>query len=220
MKLVHPRIDCQFDFNKSQFYNLVVENPNEFFLLTQQIINQSEGKEGEWSLSEILPIELQKNLIALYDYYNLSCNSKKVENLLKSEIVKISTSLDFCEIISKINKDVLEFDEMIISNLPFKILSNNELGLDEICKISKFTFSEKGGLLERIVNYIDVYSHLTSIKVVVLIGITNVLNKTELISLIKDVNYRGLNVLIIEIQDKGIIDKKSTIIIDNDLCII
>ena len=48
MKIVHPHIDKQIDFDKSDVYILIIENPQEFYNLSKQIISQFNGEEGEW----------------------------------------------------------------------------------------------------------------------------------------------------------------------------
>ena len=80
MKLVHPNISRHIDFEKAENYQLVIENANECYKLTKEIISQCNGENGEWVLSETFPIELNKNALIMYNFFDLSCNNKKTEN--------------------------------------------------------------------------------------------------------------------------------------------
>ncbi len=220
MKIVHPHIDKQIDFYKSDVYILIIENPQEFYNLSKQIISQFNGEEGEWILSQTFPIEINKNVLVLYDFFNLTCNNKKLENLLKNYLLGLNKDLDCFDILSKINKDLIEFNDFIINNVDFKITAKDEISFEEVLKISKFSFKDDDNILENILNYVEVYSKLTSLKVVVMIGITDILGENDIEKLIKDFIYRDIKILFIESNDKNILREVNKIIIDKDLCVI
>ncbi len=220
MKLVHPNFCYGFDFEKESFYSLVIENADEYYDLTKQIIMQAENEDGQWVLSDILPINFSKKALVLYDFYNLSCNNKKMEGLLKNKILNLNSHIDLSEKISKVNQDIIELSELIVSNLDFNIDYNNEINLETLLKIIKFEFGEQQNLLEKILRYIEVYCELVSIKLVVLIGLTAILNEKDIEKIIKEINYKDIKILFIDSYDKNIFKKENKIIIDKDLCLI
>ncbi len=220
MKLVHPNIDFGFDFQKKNYYSLVIENADEFFRLTKQILNQTEGEEGQWVLSEVLPININKNILVLSDFYNLSCNNKKMESLLKSKILGLNSFVDMGEVLSRINADILDLNDIITSNFDFKIEYNDEITLESILKLLKYSFSDEEILLKKVVNYIEIYSELNPIKLVVFVGMTALLNETDIENLIKEISYRDIKMFFIDSFDKQIFKKENKIIVDKDLCLI
>ncbi len=220
MKLVHPNIDFGFDFQKKNYYSLVIENADEFFRLTKQILNQTEGEEGQWVLSEVLPININKNILVLSDFYNLSCNNKKMESLLKSKILGLNGFVDMGEVLSRINADILDLNDIITSNFDFKIEYNDEITLESILKLLKYSFSDEEILLKKVVNYIEIYSELNPIKLVVFVGMTALLNETDIENLIKEISYRDIKMFFIDSFDKQIFKKENKIIVDKDLCLI
>lgn len=220
MKLVHPNIDKILNFDLKNVFSLIIENPEEYFNLTNQLVMQSEGGDGDWVLSDVLPLELSKNILVIYDFYHLDCNNKKFDNMLKTEIMKLPKSVDFNEYVTNINKEIAKLNDKIISNLPIKVFVNDDISFEQILKLSKFSFKEETKLLERLINYIENYLQLSTLKVVVLIGSKSVLDNDHIKLLIKDLEYKDLKILLIDSQDRFLDYDCEKIIIDNDLCVI
>lgn len=218
MKLVHSNISRHIDFEKTEIYQLVIENANEFYKLTKEIISQCNGENGEWVLSETFPIELNKNALIMYNFYDLSCNNKKTENLLKTQILKLANEVDFVETLSNINKALIEFNDLIVENIDFNLETKSEYLFEELLKFIKFSFSEEENLLEKIVSYINVHSKLSKIKLVIFIGLSAYLNEEEIKNLTKDIVYKDLRVLFIESKERQKLEDEIKIIIDKDLC--
>lgn len=218
MKLVHSNISRHIDFEKTEIYQLVIENANEFYKLTKEIISQCNGENGEWVLSETFPIELNKNALIMYNFYDLSCNNKKTENLLKTQILKLANEVDFVETLSNINKALIEFNDLIVENIDFNLETKSEYSFEELLKFIKFSFSEEENLLEKIVSYINVHSKLSKIKLVIFIGLSAYLNEEEIKNLTKDIVYKDLRVLFIESKERQKLEDEIKIIIDKDLC--
>lgn len=218
MKLVHSNISRHIDFEKTEIYQLVIENANEFYKLTKEIISQCNGENGEWVLSETFPIELNKNVLIMYNFYDLSCNNKKTENLLKTQILKLANEVDFVETLSNINKALIEFNDLIVENIDFNLETKSEYSVEELLKFIKYSFSEEENLLEKIVSYINVHSKLSKIKLVIFIGLSAYLNEEEIKNLTKDIVYKDLRVLFIESKERQKLEDEIKIIIDKDLC--
>ncbi len=218
MKLVHPNISRHIDFEKAENYQLVIENANEFYKLTKEIISQCNGENGEWVLSETFPIELNKNALIMYNFYDLSCNNKKTENLLKTQILKLANEVDFIETLSNINKALIDLNDLIVENIDFNIETKSEYSFEELLKFVKYSFLEEENLLEKIVSYINVHSKLSKIKLVIFIGLSAYLNEEEIKSLTKDIAYKDLRVLFIESKERQKLEDEIKIIIYKDLC--
>lgn len=218
MKLVHPNISRHIDFEKAENYQLVIENANECYKLTKEIISQCNGENGEWVLSETFPIELNKNALIMYNFFDLSCNNKKTENLLKTQILKLANEVDFIETLSNINKALIDLNDLIVENIDFNIETKSEYSFEELLKFVKYSFLEEENLLEKIVSYINVHSKLSKIKLVIFIGLSAYLNEEEIKSLTKDIAYKDLRVLFIESKERQKLEDEIKIIIDKDLC--
>ena len=51
MKIVHKNLQRQINFEEHQFWSLVIENPKEFYRLSNDLYKQSIGEEGEFVVS-------------------------------------------------------------------------------------------------------------------------------------------------------------------------
>ena len=161
MKLVHVSLNQQIDFEKHQFYSLVIENPREFFKLTSDLYTQSTGGEGIFVLSdrnEILPIE--KHALFLHDYYGLTCNTKKNESLLNSTLLGIVNNDDYIELVSRVNQDFILLNDRLLKNFDMTV-SYDELTIEKLVKLANYKFVEEIDFLE---NKIYVRTFLTMAK--------------------------------------------------------
>jgi len=219
MKLVHPNIDVQMDFEQNKNQLLIIENAKEFYNLVNDIVLQYSGKSGSWVLSKLFPIDIKSNAIVLHNFFDFSCNNKKVENLLKTEILQILNTEDFLNNLSTLNKDLISLCEKISPFINLPLTFKDNFSFEDFYKILNFSIQEDEDLISKVTNYVDIFSKLTNASLVVLINATTVLEKEQILQLVKDLNYKDLSLLLIESKDTTIPSFKK-IIIDNDLCVI
>lgn len=220
MKLVHPHITQHIDFNKNFAYTLVIENSNEFFNLTNQLINQiDKNKYGEFVLSEnVNIIDISKFISVVFDYYNLIDDDKKIENNINKRLVSYLKKEDFISEFCDLNSRMNLISEKILCDLNLPIISTEGLTEEKFVKLMGYKLSKRENLIERIIDYISFQQEIKDIKVIVFINLSSVLNSEEINEIIKQLNYQQINILMIESQDKYQLNKTKKIIIDKDLC--
>lgn len=220
MKLVHPHITQNIDFNKNFAYTLVIENSNEFFNLTNQLINQiDKNKYGEFVLSEnVNIIDISKFISVVFDYYNLIDDDKKIENNINKRLVNYLKKEDFISEFCDLNSRMNLISEKILCDLNLPIISTEGLTEEKFVKLMGYKLSKRENLIERIIDYISFQQEIKDIKVIVFINLSSVLNSEEINEIIKQLNYQQINILMIESQDKYQLNKTKKIIIDKDLC--
>lgn len=220
MKLVHERIERQINFQKSNNYFLLIENPEEFFKLTQELVVQANGEDGKWILSNIETLDIPKNIEVVYDYYNLSLNSKKTDSYLKNQILKVAKEGDFLEELSRINVEIINLNNKLMKNIDLPLLANEDVTFEDLYKISNFSIMEELSLPEKLLDYVDLQIRIRNIKIIVLISPFSYLTCSTLCSLVKQFEYRDLKVLLIDTQNHKLPKTFEKIIIDKDLCVI
>lgn len=217
MKLVHAHLERQINFEEHMFWSLAVENPHEFYNLSNDLYRQSIGEEGEFILSDNNDaLNVEKVTLLLHDFYSLSCNTKKTENLLQNTIIDTINNGDFLEQISQLNQKLILLNDKVLREIDLEI-KYDELTIDKIVKISNFKFEEESKLLNKIVTFIDLNIKLRKIKLVVFVGLFNVLEENEIQSLLKQLKYMQMPALFIDTKAVNI-DCFQKIIIDKDLC--
>lgn len=218
MKLVHPTIEKQIDFNISNCYEMVIENSNEFFKLTSDIINQSNSLEGNFVLSDGKLLDISKNCLVIYDYYNLNLMTKKISNLINFEVLEILKNGDFIEEFSSINKTLIDVSERVKDKLDFLVETNQEFDYETFTKYSNFKVIKTNVLAYDLQELIAIMQKLSNIKIIILINPNSFFNENEIKSLIKQLSYMQLNILLINNMQKYRLENINRIIIDEDLC--
>lgn len=221
MKLVNPRLDKHINFMNSNVWLLVIENPNEYYILLNDLIQQENGNEGNWVLSEDNDIlNISKSAVLIYDYFNIDFKSKKIDNLIKSTILQVAKEGDFLEKLSNINKEIITLNNDLMSQINLPLIANEDVTFEDVYKISNFSINEDKTLLERISTYVDIFVKLNNAKLVVFVNPFAFLSNDQLHSLIKEFNYKNIKMLFIDYQNRKLPCEFAKIIIDKDLCII
>lgn len=220
MKLVHEKIERHINFENANNYFLLIENPEEFFRLTQELVMQVNGEDGKWILSDIETLDIEKNLEVIYDYYTLSLNSKKADTYVKNQILKIAKEGDFLEDLSRINVEIINLNNKLMKQIDLPLLANEDVTFEDLYKISNFSIVEELSLPEKLLDFVDLQIRLRNIKVVVLISPFSYFSCGTLCALIKQFEYRDLRVLLIDTQNHKLPKNFEKIIIDKDLCVI
>ncbi len=219
MKLTCNRYVSQIDFDKSTKYILVVENAKEFRKICCELLAESNGEtESDFVFSDNGQIvSMQKYILLLYDFLGLDINNKKILNEVASQVEEKLQTYDFVEKLCQINKLILEINDKVLDDFDFKVSYDEEFGIDKLIKISNYRIQGASDILEKLLAYIKVYSSLKPIKTIVLIGVMQYLSADELYLFAKNLEYLGLNLLLVERQDYKL-KNFNRILIDNDLC--
>lgn len=219
MKIVHVDIARQIDFSVSPNFMLVIENSQEFYRLTQQLFNQVNGEDGDFVLSENNILNISNHCLFIYDYFGDILNSKKITNTINNKIIATLKENDFIEDFAKLNTLILQINEKIIEKLDYNIKTSSSVEYENFVKLIQFKPMKSQLLVEDIITYITL--NLTkNIDVVIFVSLSSVLSENQINTLLKDINYMQLNVLLIEPFKKYKLDNCETIIIDEDLCVI
>lgn len=222
MKLVHPHLDRQFDFERCALQQLLVENQREFLDLTTQLYLQctKNNEAGEWVLSHHNNLlNLEKEALYIYDYYNFDLNNKKVSSLLNSEVLKVLMQNDYLQEMTTLQSAFSILNDKVLAELDLPIACSHELVFEDVIKLSKYQIEEDLTLPTKILTYIDIFLQLKKIKLVIFINSSQVLMPETLQTLFKELQYKEIKVLCIDgVASK--IELAERTIIDMDLCTI
>lgn len=220
MKLINNRFEQCFDFDKFFAYFLIVENSKEYLKVIEELYAENfSNEESDFVLSkngEIL--NLSKNCLFLYNYFDLDINNKKIISEINSKILKVFESHDFVEDFSALNQLFININDKISNYFDLKLEYDDEITYDKFIKISGFKLSSESKFIERLLNYIKIYTELKKVKLVIFVGLSEFLSQEELMLFLKELEYLDLKCLLIESHQKYCFDFVGKIIIDKDLC--
>lgn len=219
MKLVCENLEQCVDFSKNNVWQIIVENEHLFYQLCKSFIEQCDGLDGPFNLYKNLStLSIKDYCLPIYNFYDLTLNNKKIENLINKKIINIINTNDFLCELNEINKNIFKILDKMQDYLDIDVEILGEFNAENIIKVANIKPNNEKKLLNQIVNYIRVNTELQKIKIVIIIGVNNFLFEEEINLLTKSLNYLDINVLFLENSFKYKIKDCETIIIDEDLC--
>ena len=218
MILGHYDLNSPIVFDEGQINLLVIENPSYLSKIIQEFVSQNEGKDSGFILSEKnKDLPLSENITVIIDPFTFTPNEHDVLNRLYSHM-KNDALDDECYIDTNIMLSAIEtMLERITLRQPMQLKFDN-IDLIKIFKLANIHFDMSESLLERICDYIAIYTEYRKIKIFVFINLKSYLTTEEITQLYTFVQYRKIHILMIESHQSEVLDREKIRIIDNDLC--
>lgn len=220
MKLINRNYEYVFHLIDGNHFCITIENPLIFRTYVTDLLNQIEGGEGKFILSEgIEEKEIDKNISMITDYLRFDPIDKKVSNkinlLLKNFVVDEILYEKTTEVVSTIEKYAIS----IIDDFPYS-LSYDKIDVNNLLKILNLKITvEYTSLLEKIIEYMKLLHGICGISVFILLNISSFLSPQELEYLIEEANLQKHNLIFIESHNNQVqIPYTKNIIIDKDGC--
>lgn len=223
MKLFHPVLPENISFNENVINVLVIEKPEDFYKMVNDLRLQSEGGEGEWIFSQKGEIRsLQKESDIVLEPLSIELNQKKMvvrlHEIMNEELLLSELQLEWSDINAKIQCLVSD----ISKEVNFDVIYKDKVNFMEILKILNFKFEQNSiGLLEKIMEYILLSRELLKYSLFVFLNLKSYLSEKEIKELYKFVLYEKIDLLLIENHEgDDKIEEEHKIILDKDRCII
>ena len=219
MILSHPSLEHIISIEDGLINVLVVENPKMLCNYTEELRLQSMGSTGRFNLYDgVKCIGLNNIVKVIIDPFSLDLNSKELLSPIYSKLSAISNNEDHYGDFVEISGKVVNFISDLILDLGISMECEDCSGADLIKMISPRLLPAGETLLDKIVEYLDLSSEFSKIKLYVFVNLNTYLTKEELIGLYQHISYHKLKVLFIESKYDSVISNEHLLIIDSDLC--
>ena len=157
MKLVHPDYLFSIDFKEDEINTVVIEDAEEFYKLTNELIGQANGEEGSFVLSNKKILNMKKSLDILTDIYSLDINSTKSKNKLYKYLDK--TKNDYNLEVQELNAQIYNLMSKIENDLIIDMQYSLDVDYKNILKAINLEFyNDFDSFIEKLINYLDVYT--------------------------------------------------------------
>lgn len=221
MKLVHSEWEIKIDFDESLINTLVIEEPKYFRRVVGELLNQSEGREGYFTLSNSNKIlDINKKTFILTDLFDLSSSLKKVNSKV-NQYFKIQSSYLLEETMEMIS-GVESFVDNLMQEVDLPILRTNSIRVDDIIKSADLHIDIGCDLIENIINIIESCVVLMDIRLFVFINLHSIMSTCEVGDFLRTLRLKKINALIIESKkpEYECVDNEGEklYIIDDELC--
>ncbi len=210
------------EFQENRIEELIIENPRIYRELAGDLMNQCEGKEGKWILSdddEIL--SLKKNVVLISDLFSIDVNQRKIvsrlHEVLKESIIEGPLYLEYKQLMA----DNLSFVERLIEVEGFDLEYEDDLDVGSYLKfVGVKNLNDAQSFLERWILFTKLISELMGVKLLVISNLKTVLDKEELLQFYSMCNYLKVSVLLVESTERQVLEYEHRTVIDYDLCLI
>lgn len=219
IKIAHPHLETPLVLSEDFPQLLIVENPNEFYFIVNDLVEQFEGKDGQFVFScEGQIVKAEKYGTMIYDLFHFDLNDKKILSILYKKLEEFSFGEKIADL-NGLNAKVVAFLEDLSFNVPFPLDYNEPQPLDYF-KIAGIKFAKNyDNLEEKIICYVNALIELKNCEFFVFVNLKSVLTDEKLQQVYNHCKSEQVGVLLIENSKvRRILPCEKAIIITEDLC--
>lgn len=219
MKLKIIGFENEIEF-KNNINVLIIIDRKCFSHIIECLNNKNQGiEDNEIYLvdDENNELNMEKNMLIVFDLFNLEYNSKKFLNKIYEIIsnnIKLKNDFIIEELIFKLRNYLIEE----INELPFEFLMKEEIDVLDILKLFSLKIDSKNytSILERVELIIDMLTVVQPNTLLVIPNLKLYLSDEEIIELYKYSLYNNINLLVIEQNFTKKLEYENILIIDEN----
>lgn len=200
---------------------LIIENPNEFYLLVREFIDMGNGGDGNFIITTEKGEGLspEKDCEMISDIFSLDISDKKSIVTLHKELIKAAQDGELIMMQNEINTYIAEFFADLFDRFSLN-LSFEEINLQDLLKITDVKIQDcYDSLTEKIICYINAISQLKHKSVFVFVNLKNAVSDDCLEQIYKHCRLEQLGLLLIEGRtDRERLKDEQVVTITDDLC--
>lgn len=221
MKLTHYQYFKPIEAMSNKSKTLVIENPVYYRNMIDDLFSQKESGIGEFVLSDEKNkiYDINKNCLLISDFFNFIAMEKQIKTKLANMIVNsYQSKIEIVDLMTLINEIGVGISNDFMYPIKFKEL----LTFQDVVKMLDFSLDFDGlGFWEKFIEYIKTCFELFDYKLLITIGLKEVISPDEYFLVMEDLQNRNIPVLMIERHAHSEMDDVlDTILIDKDLCVL
>ena len=220
MKLVNSKYNLDIEFEENISNTLVLENKQHMIDVIQNLILQLKGDEGDFVLSAEKNVKFDKVVEFIANPFEIDFNNKKIVTKLFEQLIAVAS--ECVEEYKFINGKIVGTLDDICSKIEYyNVEYNLEYEWKSIFKLYNVRIGENyNSLCEKIEEYVKVLADILHIKLLIFLNIKEYLTEEEIDNLQKICFYKKIFLLLIESEERFVLDNEKTFIIDKDRCLI
>ena len=178
------------------------------------------GDEGDFVLSAEKNVKFDKVVEFIANPFEIDFNNKKIVTKLFEQLIAVAS--ECVEEYNFINGKIVGTLDDICSKIEYyNVEYNLEYEWKSIFKLYNVRIGENyNSLCEKIEEYVKVLADILHIKLLIFLNIKEYLTEEEIDNLQKICFYKKIFLLLIESEERFVLDNEKTFIIDKDRCLI
>lgn len=220
MKLVHPDWEKQIEWENTTIPVVIIENPEYYFQVLEELYNQVHHLKGQFILSEkdcILDFSKQGSLIL--SPWDLNFEDRRIMTELFSRFKKVSVGEKYYRRTCQLTDSILQYADMIGMEFSIPITYDTEIDVMPFLKALHLRIdNENLSLPDRMIMYMDVCTELFGDMCFIFNGFHELLSREQLLQFYHTVFDKHFCILLMEGHEYNILEEEETMIFDKDLC--
>lgn len=221
MKLLHEEIKTDIVFREGTVNVWVIESKAVLNRLVRELIDQGNGNEGGFVLSdgnEILRVKDAVNVVT--DYFCIPINGKRIKGKIAKLLEEYAEDEMFSETVELKNR-LQQYLEFLIEKADIHIEYDKDIDMGSFLKLFDIRVEENfESLLENLCGYLKLMVRLFKNQVFVFVNLKQYLEGQEIEEFYKFIEYEKIWVLLIENEMAERRENEKYLILDRDFCII
>jgi len=218
MMLSHYHLNNPLLFDGSSINVLVIENRKMLAEMIQELSSQISGYQGKFYFyQDGAEMSISEKIALMVDPFSMELNERDILNKLYSKIKLDALGEEqyvaTCSMLTEIERRIQE-----LMNRQSAMLESSSLDIITILRSMNVVFAPSESLLERLCDYIDVYSEYRKIALFVFVNIKSYFCEEDLELFYSHLTYHKKNVLLLERSESPILSQEKVTIVDDDLC--
>lgn len=220
MKLVHPDFEYQLRMDCQKGCQWVIEPPELLTKYVWELIRQSEGREGNFVLSEEgKEKNIAKSLEIIVNPFEINVNDKRILSRLYAELVVEAMNDNMYLATREIQGKLQNYFANLEQSTDYILTVDEEIDLVSIFKaIGVRMECDAEDFMGNIILYIRLLARLLRKEVVVFVNLSCYFTVEQLKELVKSASYSEISILLIESRQWGCSNFLNRYIIDRDYC--
>ncbi len=216
--LSHYDLETPINISPDFISVLVFEDPTKFYNYYTQLKEQTEGGEGGFSLYKKDKEVPFKSIKLVDNYYQLSYNDKKTQQVFLQEI-KTLVDKELLVEYADLTQRIFSFWDKVNASIDFEMDYNAEGDITMLFKAFGISIKEeKETFLARLVNYVQVYARLVKVKFFIFVNLKCFLSNDELLTFYKECALEDVSLLLLENTVRDKLDTEVITVCDKDFC--
>jgi len=220
MNLAYSEYGLNIEFKENVVNHLVIENQDLLTQIVSELYGQCNGSDGEFILSDdTKELKIEKEVSIVLEPFSINCNERKVISKLYKELEEISLENMYSESL-EVYSSISKFIESLCQMMPYNLQYRSSFSVSDIIKFADVKIEDEDGVLNRIINYLNVMSRICRVRLVIFVNLKSFVNHDDLMEVYKFARYNKIQLLLIECRYISDDVCEKTVVIDRDKCII
>ena len=219
MRLTHPMLSDFIRWRENSVPVLVLESPPLYRKTVFELSGQADGEEGDFVLSlDYEPLDCGEYLHVIRDYVSLSLDDRKLQNRFQS-LLQGTIREELAEQTNHLQQEIHSYLQKVTLHLDYPVCCTQGDYVQPLLKAIRYQ-PVLDGLepLERLAQYIELYSGLMKHQCFVLVGAHSYFSSGELKKLYRTAFYQKWKLLLLEPGIADLLPEEDVILLDKDFC--